>query len=108
MREIGRQRRLRWPASIGLAAMVAIAVGGAGLVVQPDQNLKAPADFRGLAPGKPLKPLAEGGDTVRRFALQLLQDDGALSNAALGEKLSLSVTPCWRRRWRTNFRPSRG
>jgi aldose 1-epimerase len=32
MREIGRQRRLRWPASIGLAAMVAIAVGGAGSV----------------------------------------------------------------------------
>jgi aldose 1-epimerase len=31
MREIGRQRRLRWPASIGLAAMVAMAVGGAGL-----------------------------------------------------------------------------
>jgi aldose 1-epimerase len=28
MREIGRQRRLRGPASIGLAAMVAIAVGG--------------------------------------------------------------------------------
>src|ERR1700745_3854248 len=32
MREIGRQRHLRWPASIGLAAMVAIAVGGASLV----------------------------------------------------------------------------
>jgi aldose 1-epimerase len=31
MREIGRQRRLRWPASIGLAARVAMAVGGAGL-----------------------------------------------------------------------------
>lgn len=30
--------------------------------------------------------------------LRLLQDDGSLSNAALGEKLSLSVTPCWRRR----------
>ena len=28
MREIGRQRRLRAPATIGLAAMVAIAVGG--------------------------------------------------------------------------------
>jgi aldose 1-epimerase len=32
MRDIGRQRRLGWPASIGLAAMVAIAVGGASLV----------------------------------------------------------------------------
>ena len=31
--------------------------------------------------------------------LRLLQDDGALSNATLGE-LSLSVTPCWRRRKR--------
>lgn len=30
--------------------------------------------------------------------LRMLQDDGSLSNAALGEKLSLSVTPCWRRR----------
>ncbi len=30
--------------------------------------------------------------------LRLLQDDASLSNAALGEKLSLSVTPCWRRR----------
>lgn len=32
--------------------------------------------------------------------LDLLQADGAISNAALGEKLSLSVTPCWRRRKR--------
>src|SRR6266849_3118676 len=32
MREIGRQRRLRRPAAIGLAAMVAIAVGGAAVV----------------------------------------------------------------------------
>ena len=32
MREIGRQRRLRWPTSIGLAAMLAVAVGGASLV----------------------------------------------------------------------------
>src|SRR5260370_32754395 len=32
MREIGRQRRLAGPAAIGLAAMVAIAVGGATVV----------------------------------------------------------------------------
>jgi DNA-binding Lrp family transcriptional regulator len=37
-------------------------------------------------------------DATDRSMLRLLQDDGALSNAALGEKLSLSVTPCWRRR----------
>ncbi|TKC92566.1 Lrp/AsnC family transcriptional regulator [Trinickia terrae] len=37
-------------------------------------------------------------DTVDRSMLRLLQDDGSLSNAALGEQLSLSVTPCWRRR----------
>jgi DNA-binding Lrp family transcriptional regulator len=37
-------------------------------------------------------------DSVDRSMLRLLQDDGALSNAALGEQLSLSVTPCWRRR----------
>ena len=39
-------------------------------------------------------------DGVDRAMLRLLQDDGALSNATLGEKLSLSVTPCWRRRKR--------
>src|ERR1700761_7028257 len=39
-------------------------------------------------------------DAVDRSMLRLLQDDGAVSNAALGEKLSLSVTPCWRRRKR--------
>lgn len=37
-------------------------------------------------------------DPVDRSMLRLLQEDGALSNAALGEQLSLSVTPCWRRR----------
>jgi hypothetical protein len=30
----------------------------------------APADFRVLAPGKALKPSAEGGDTARRFQLE--------------------------------------
>ncbi len=39
-------------------------------------------------------------DGVDRAMLRLLQEDGALSNATLGEKLSLSVTPCWRRRKR--------
>ncbi|MGY6119602.1 Lrp/AsnC family transcriptional regulator [Paraburkholderia strydomiana] len=37
-------------------------------------------------------------DAVDRSMLRLLQDDASMSNAALGEKLSLSVTPCWRRR----------
>ncbi|SAL75252.1 AsnC family transcriptional regulator [Caballeronia peredens] len=37
-------------------------------------------------------------DSIDRSMLRLLQDDATLSNAALGEKLSLSVTPCWRRR----------
>ncbi|MDR5815613.1 Lrp/AsnC family transcriptional regulator [Caballeronia sp. LZ033] len=37
-------------------------------------------------------------DPVDRSMLRLLQNDGTLSNAALGEQLSLSVTPCWRRR----------
>lgn len=37
-------------------------------------------------------------DLVDRSMLRLLQNDGTLSNAALGEQLSLSVTPCWRRR----------
>ena len=32
--------------------------------------------------------------------LRLLQGNAGLSNAALGELLSLSVTPCWRRRKR--------
>jgi aldose 1-epimerase len=43
MRENGRQRRLRWPASIGLAAMVAIALGGAGLVAATSASA-SPAD----------------------------------------------------------------
>jgi DNA-binding Lrp family transcriptional regulator len=39
-------------------------------------------------------------DDVDLAMLELLQADGAISNAALGDKLSLSVTPCWRRRKR--------
>ncbi|WP_322063253.1 Lrp/AsnC family transcriptional regulator [Paraburkholderia sp. J63] len=39
-------------------------------------------------------------DAVDREMIRLLQEDGALSNATLGDKLSLSVTPCWRRRKR--------
>lgn len=39
-------------------------------------------------------------DSVDRSLLRLLQDDGTLSSAALGEKLSITVTPCWRRRKR--------
>jgi DNA-binding Lrp family transcriptional regulator len=39
-------------------------------------------------------------DAVDKEMIRLLQEDGALSNATLGEKLSLSVTPCWRRRKR--------
>lgn len=36
-------------------------------------------------------------DEVDRTILRLLQEDGSLSNAKLAERLSLSVTPCWRR-----------
>ena len=39
-------------------------------------------------------------DDIDLAMLDLLQADGAISNAALGDKLSLSVTPCWRRRKR--------
>ncbi|QXI31277.1 Lrp/AsnC family transcriptional regulator [Pseudomonas vanderleydeniana] len=39
-------------------------------------------------------------DSVDRSLLRLLQEDGTLSSAALGEKLSMTVTPCWRRRKR--------
>lgn len=42
----------------------------------------------------------DGLDGVDRTLLQLLQEDGTLSSAALGERLSMSVTPCWRRRKR--------
>lgn len=42
----------------------------------------------------------ESLDGVDRTLLGLLQDDGTLSSAALGERLSMSVTPCWRRRKR--------
>ena len=43
MREIGRQRRLRGPAIVGLAAMVAIAVGGSLAATQASAAIKAPA-----------------------------------------------------------------
>jgi len=39
-------------------------------------------------------------DGVDRTLLGLLQEDGTLSSAALGERLAMSVTPCWRRRKR--------
>ena len=39
-------------------------------------------------------------DGVDRTLLGLLQEDGTLSSAALGERLSMSVTPSWRRRKR--------
>lgn len=39
-------------------------------------------------------------DDVDRELLRHLQDDGTLSSAALGERLALTVTPCWRRRKR--------
>lgn len=39
-------------------------------------------------------------DDTDRELLRLLQDDGTLSSAALGERLSMTVTPCWRRRKR--------
>lgn len=37
-------------------------------------------------------------DETDRELLRLLQADGTLSSAALGERLSMTVTPCWRRR----------
>lgn len=39
-------------------------------------------------------------DDVDRKLLHLVQNDGTLSSAALGEQLALTVTPCWRRRKR--------
>ncbi|WP_375056404.1 Lrp/AsnC family transcriptional regulator [Zobellella sp. DQSA1] len=43
---------------------------------------------------------SEDLDGVDRTLLRLLQDDGTLSSSALGERLSMTVTPCWRRRKR--------
>ena len=39
-------------------------------------------------------------DATDRALLRLVQEDGSLSGAALGERLSMTVTPCWRRRKR--------
>lgn len=39
-------------------------------------------------------------DDVDRAMLRRLQQDGSLSSSALAEQLSLTVTPCWRRRKR--------
>lgn len=36
-------------------------------------------------------------DQIDLTILRLLQQDGTLSNPALAEQVSLSVTPCWRR-----------
>ena len=47
MREIGRQRRLRRSATIGLAAMVAIAVGGSVAATQAKAASSTPAAVRG-------------------------------------------------------------
>lgn len=46
------------------------------------------------------KNLRQALDAVDHKILSLLQENGALSNAELGEHLSMSVTPCWRRRKR--------
>jgi aldose 1-epimerase len=47
MRKIGRQRRLRGPATIGLAAMVAIAVGGSLAASQAMAATRTPTTARG-------------------------------------------------------------
>ena len=51
MREIGRQRRLRRSATIGLAAMVAIAVGGSVAATQAKAASSTPAAVRGGSTG---------------------------------------------------------
>src|SRR6202023_3322150 len=47
MREIGRQRRLRRPALMGLAAMMAIAVGGSLAATQANAATAKPAAASG-------------------------------------------------------------
>ena len=44
------------------------------------------------------KALKKSLDNVDQRILSLLQENGSLSNAELGDSLSMSVTPCWRRR----------
>ena len=51
MRRIGRQRRLRGPAALGLAAMVAIAVGGSLAVTQASAATSTPAARAGGSGG---------------------------------------------------------
>ena len=51
MREIGRQRRLRRSATIGLAAMVAIAVGGSVAATQANAASSTPAAVKGGSGG---------------------------------------------------------
>lgn len=46
------------------------------------------------------KILLENLDSTDKKILALLQEKGDLSNAELGEQLSMSVTPCWRRKKR--------
>src|SRR5689334_14694113 len=56
MREIGRQRRLRWRAGIGLAAMAAIAVGGASLVATTSASASPANSSCGSSPTISVEP----------------------------------------------------
>ena len=56
MREIGRQRRLRWRTSIGLAAMLAVAVGGAGLVATTSASASSSNAHCNISPTITVEP----------------------------------------------------
>ena len=78
MREIGRQRRLRGPAAIGLAAMVAIGIGGSLAASQAMAAPQTPAAARGgnhglsvskQAFGSTVEPYTGKNTTVFRYTL---------------------------------------
>ena len=75
MREIGRQRRLRGKAAIGLAAAAAIAVGGSLAASQAVAAPRTPAASGGLSVnkqffGKTVEPSTGQNTAVFRYTLR--------------------------------------
>ncbi len=71
MREIGRHRRLRRSAAIGLAAMVAIAVGGSVAAIQANAASTAPAAVKAGAGGSLSLSKQYFGSTIEPYTGKL-------------------------------------
>ena len=121
MREIGRQRRLRRLATIGLAAMVAIAVGGSLAATQAKAASTTPAAARaggGLSVSKQffgtaVEPYTGKNTAVFRYTLRNNSGMRSRSSPTAGSsrasrcRTGLVSRPTWcsaSRPWRTTFK----